>query len=814
MNTNELRSIFLQLIQASTEQTVDEVLKLYPVQFDDPANWYPLDGNESNFGVIENQQSSPIAALIEKITNSIDAILMRKCYEAGIDPKSGAAPKSMEEAIKQFFHKENESWYLGPNRQRQAEEIQILADGPRMNTSLIIYDNGEGQKPEDFGNTFLSLLKGNKNAIAFVQGKYNMGGTGAIVFCGKKRYQLIGSKKYDGTGNFGFTLIRKHPLSESEMLTRKNTWYEYLKIDGTIPNFPIETLDLGLKGRLFKTGTVIKLYSYDLPEGSRSVISRDLNQSVNEFLFEPALPVYTIDKPERYPHDRNLARELFGLKRRLEQDDSKYIEQSFSEDYESAEIGKTKVTCYVFRNRVEGKTVKESRDTIEREFFKNNMAVLFSMNGQVHGHYTTEFITRSLKMPLLRNYLLIHVDCTHMKMLFRNELFMASRDRLKGADETRMLREVLTDLLSKGKLQDIYKQRKDSISLDEADTKDTNELLKSLTRSMPLNSDLFKLLSHTFKLDLPKQQAKGEIERKKDESKETREPFKPNRFPSFFKLRNQSTEDKPAAKIPLNGSRSVKFLTDVENQYFDRTKDPGDLRISLVGIKRNDTTGGTEAGEPKDLSGILNLRVASPDEGTIKIVLNPTQEARIDDLIQIKAELDGHGTEYQECFWVRIVDEEKPREKTPKEEESQQGNFGLPQPKLVYQEKKENFVSWDDCENAGMEMNYNTIIHPYVSGDQLEAIYINMDSHVLKSHKGRIKSITEEQIKLADKKYISSVYFHTLFLYATAKNRNYTLRQGEKDTDLTDFLKDIFSNSYSEFLLNFGTEQLMASLEL
>src|ERR1039458_335144 len=154
-------------------------------------------------------------------------------------------------------------------------------------------------------------------------------GTGAIVFCGKKRYQLIASKKYDGTGRFGFTLIRKHPLSEAEMLTRKNTWYEYLKVDGEILSFPIETLDLGLKDRLFKTGTVIKLYSYDLPGGARSVISRDLNQSINEFLFEPALPIYTIDKPERYPLDKNLARELFGLKRRLELDDSKYIEDSF-----------------------------------------------------------------------------------------------------------------------------------------------------------------------------------------------------------------------------------------------------------------------------------------------------------------------------------------------------------------------------------------------------------------------------------------------------------------------------------------------------
>jgi hypothetical protein len=809
-----VKDIFIQLFKAPTEEGVDEILQNNATLFAPQERWHPLDGNESNFGVIENQQSSPIAALIEKITNSIDAILMRKCYEAGIDPKSPKAPKSMEDAVARLFQSESETWYLSPNRQRQAEDIQILADGPRMNTSLVIYDNGEGQHPEDFETTFLSLLKGNKNEIPFVQGKYNMGGTGAIVFCGKKRYQLIASKKYDGTGHFGFTLIRKHPLSEAEMLTKKNTWYEYLKVDREILNFPIETLNLGLKDRLFKTGTVIKLYSYDLPGGARSVISRDLNQSINEFLFEPALPIYTIDKPERYPLDKNLARELFGLKRRLEQDDSKYIEDSFSEDYESTEIGKTKVTCYIFKNKVEGKTVKESRETIEREFFKNNMSVMFSVNGQVHGHYTSEFITRSLKMPLLKSHLLIHVDCTHMRMNFRNELFMASRDRLKGADETRILRELLIELLVKSKLQEIYKRRKDSISLESGDTKDTAELLRGFTKSMPLNSDLFKLLSNTFKLDLPKEKTKGEIEKKKDEPKEKEESFKPNRFPSFFKLRSQGTENKPAAKIPLNGARSVRFLTDVENQYFDRTEDPGDLRISLVSFKRNDITGGTGPGEPKQLSDLLNLRKASPNDGTIKIVLNPTKEAKVDDLIQIRAELDGQGVEYEECFWVRIVDEEKPKENTQKEEENKQENFGLPQPKLVYQGKKEGFVSWEECASGGIEMDFNTTMHPYVAGEQLEAIYINMDSHVLKSHKGRIKSITEEQIKLADKKYISSVYFHTLFLFATAKSKNYSMKQGENEKDITDFLKDIFSCSYSEFLLNFGTEQLMESLEL
>lgn len=451
----QLNELFKELYFAKTEDDVDSVIKADPEVFK-RENWHPLGGNENNFGVIENQQSSPIAALIEKITNSIDAVLMKKCSEAGIDPKSARAPQSMEEAKAKFF--ENHSnWDLSRYRKQQSESIQIIADGPRFNTSLIIYDDGEGQHPHRFEDTFLSLLSGNKNEIHFVQGKYNMGGSGAIVFCGKKRYQLIGSKRYDNSGQFGFTLIREHSLSKEEEKTKKNTWYEYLKIDGEIPAFHAEQQNLGLHNRMFTTGTIIKLYSYDLPTGSRSVISRDLNQSINEYLFEPVLPVITVDAKERYPKDRYLERPLYGLKRRLEQDDSKYVEEYFSEDFDAELFGKMKVTCYVFQTKMDDRSVKETKEAIRREFFKNNMSVLFSLNGQVHGHYTSEFITRSLKLNLLKEHLLIHVDCTNMKLGFRKELFMASRDRLKGGEETGALRKFLADKLGSknGRLAEI-----------------------------------------------------------------------------------------------------------------------------------------------------------------------------------------------------------------------------------------------------------------------------------------------------------------------------------------------------------------------
>lgn len=158
--------LFRELYSANTESELDSVLARYPAVVDQ-ANWRPYGGNESNFGVVENQQASPVPALVEKLINSIDAILMRRCLESGIDPRSATAPQTLEEAVQRFFP-QAKRWDLTSFRKGQAEDIQLLADGPRMDTSLVVYDNGEGQHPADFERTFLSLLRGNKNEIRLV----------------------------------------------------------------------------------------------------------------------------------------------------------------------------------------------------------------------------------------------------------------------------------------------------------------------------------------------------------------------------------------------------------------------------------------------------------------------------------------------------------------------------------------------------------------------------------------------------------------------------------------------------------------------
>ncbi|SHM89992.1 ATP-binding protein [Flavobacterium chilense] len=794
-----LKALFESIYNCKTESDIENLISAssYLANAD---NWFPIGQNESNFSIIENQQSNPIAALVEKVTNSIDATLMKKCIELGLDPKSKEAPKSMDDAIDIFFP-DNKNWDLNTFRRNQAEDIQIIANGPTKQSAVIIYDNGEGQHPEDFENTFLSLMKGNKNEIHFVQGKYNMGGSGAIVFCGTKGYQLIGSKRFDGSGNFGFTLVREHPLSKTELETKKNTWYEYLKIDSKIPGFDITELDLGLLNRKFKTGSIIKMYSYQMK--GISGFAQDLNQSLNEFLFKPVLPVFTIDTKERYPNNKVLETTVYGLQRRLEEEKD-YVEDWFSEEYEDALFGKMKVTCYVFKAKQEGKTVKETKADIQRRYFKNNMSVLFSMNGQVHGHYTSEFITRGLKYNLLKDYLLINVDCTKMKYEFRKDLFMASRDRLKNGAKAEELRDYLRKKLTKSKLDEINKRRKDSIGLE---SEDTSELIKSFAKNLSKDSELFKLIQNTLKLE---EKAKEKPEKKEQKGNKPQEkqqkPFKPERFPSFFKLQHKANNPIP---VPIGGEKTLRFETDVEDHYFDRTDEPGDLQVSVLKVKRTERKGGTQQGNEKEPGELLNIIKSSPDKGTIKITFNPDVDLRQGDEIEIEASLKGVGDDYfQEIVFLKIVDPEEKKEAAPKEEEDY-SNIGLPE--LVKVSKEQ----WDGLESHGISMNYDTVMNPVASGDVLEKIYINIDSNVFLNYRKKLKN--EEQIIVAQKRYIASVYFHSLFLYMITKKKNYRLslvaENNDEEITIDDYIRDVFDSYYSDFLLNFGMEQLMGSLE-
>ena len=801
--------LFRALYSASTEDEVDRVIEQHPEIFE-RVTWHPYGDNESNFGVVENQQASPVPALVEKIINSIDAILMRRCLEENVDPESECAPRSVDHAVERFFP-DAANWDLPRTRRRQAEHIQILADGPKRDTSLIVYDNGEGQLPTEFENTFLSLLRGNKNQIHFVQGKYNMGGSGALIFCGKKRYQLIGSRRFDKSAPFGYTLMRRHPLTPAERHSRKNTWYEYLKIEDKIPFFDIESMNLGLRNRQFQTGTIIKLYSYRLPR--ISTLGRDLSRALNEYLFEPALPLYIVDTKDRFPKDHGLQTHIFGLKRRLDKVNNTYVEDSFSVEASNQSIGNVKITCYVFKTRIKGNNAKESKNSIRTEFFKNNMSVLFSVNGQVHGHYTSEFITKSLKFPLLKDYLLIHVDCTHLTLEFKNELFMASRDRLKHGEESKRLRQFVAKTLKSSKLKDIHRARRQVISVDGDDIQD---MLSNLSKDLPLKDDLLALLNRTVKIDRTEKQSTPK-KRSSSNGRAQDPPFQPKRFPTYLQIETKSKakDGLPMIRMPLNGDRTVRFASDVENHYFDRVEEPGEFHMALLGLTPNQSTGGDKVGMPDRIEDLFDVAQSSPDKGTIRVNLTPKNDLAVGDTVKMKAVLSGPGTDFESLFWIKLTSPVKKSKKHKPKQTPSDYKIGLPAYKLVSEHKREGHLEWDVLKGVGISIDKSTVMEPYIEGDKLKEIYINMDSRVLMNYKKKLPASVSPDV--ADRQYISAVYFHTLFLYTTTHSLGYRLQRetnnlADGEVSIAKYLRDIFEHSYSDFLLRFMATDLLVAL--
>src|SRR5215467_9075273 len=98
------KKLLLELLACECEDEAMLVLNKHGLfEGKNDKRWIPLGKMPNNQSVVHAQQSSAAAALVEKFTNGLDAILIRLCKRAGIDPRGAAAPEGMAKAIQQFY---------------------------------------------------------------------------------------------------------------------------------------------------------------------------------------------------------------------------------------------------------------------------------------------------------------------------------------------------------------------------------------------------------------------------------------------------------------------------------------------------------------------------------------------------------------------------------------------------------------------------------------------------------------------------------------------------------------------------------------
>jgi hypothetical protein len=552
------------LLRAESEKEVIKILK-DAGYWNDVTVWHYFGDMENNFSIIGNQQADPAAALTEKLVNSVDAVLMRECYLEGKNPESPDAPRSIPEALERYFKIKagNLANISASQRSDLAKNIGLVATGEKGNPNYLVFDRGEGQTPSKLPDTLLSLSKSNKLRIPFVQGKFNMGGTGTFQFCGKHNFQLIISRRCPDCADksdpswryWGFTIVRREEPSQG----RRNSVYTYLALEeDTILTFDSSALQIPEIGRgtqqfpVLEWGTIIKMYEYEMP-GLKTNIKLDLFNKISLLLPRSGLPIRFYERRSYPGHTQEAT--MAGLHVRLEEDKHDNLEDNFPADLEFKVRGESiRARIYAFRK---GKSSK----------YRKHEGILFTINGQTHASFTDRFFSRSgVGLSYLADSILVVVEFVDISPRTHEDVFMNSRDRLRAGDFQRELEQKLEELLkSHPGLRELKeRRRREEIEGRLAQTRPLREVLDEILRKSPSLNALFVQgtdLSNPFKLRSAAEQ----------------ERFEGKPYPTYFHLKKG--EERKNCHINLRFR--VQFETDVVNDYFGRDNYPGHFTLRV-----------------------------------------------------------------------------------------------------------------------------------------------------------------------------------------------------------------------------------------
>lgn len=596
---NENQNLCMALMKADTEAEVVALLE-EAGYWQNPEAWRRLGDAENNFSSIGNQQSEAVAALVEKLINSVDARLMNACAEANISPASDDAPRSIREAVGVFFegkatpNPDVDGRIASWNNEKVTSEGLLLTLAATGNMpsegqpSLTVADQGEGQEPDKWPDTFLSLQRSNKLRIHFVQGKFNMGGTGALQFCGgKHKLQLIISRRNPAlvpagspsrAHEWGFTIVRREIPTDG----LRSSVFTYLAphdvaeaaeggvLSFAAPSWPIfPQADGSVRGayeRHSDYGSLVKMYEYEWSGTKSNIVSSGggLLRRIDSGLPELALPIRVFEcRPEYSGHSGSFATNVLGLSNRLYRDRADKLEDGFPVGG-IINLGGSQVKARIYAFKPgEAKNYRTARQ-----------GIIFSLNGQTHATFPLDFFRRkAVGMSYLAESLFVLVDCSAIEGETREDLFMNSRDRLRDSPLARQMEKELETLI-KGDptLKGLRNSRRAADLADKLDdAKPLSSILQNLLKKSPALSRLF-----LTGLQLPSPFPPGA-----GASGGAASDFEGKTYPTFFRFRAMSDGEKLTRDAHLGSRVRIALETDGDDDYFVRELDAGACRLLL-----------------------------------------------------------------------------------------------------------------------------------------------------------------------------------------------------------------------------------------
>lgn len=791
--STEARGLFEALLGVDSESEVERILATHPLTKNQD-NWRLLGDTDNSGAVVDNQQANPVHALAEKITNSLDAVLIAKCAEKGVPTRGELAPKSFKAAIDMLFYSStvksgsaaSESsarpWDL-PNLETDLVTLTTSgvkregrSDESASKACISIADMGEGQEPSKIPDTFMTIIgsehEGARTAykadIPFAHGTFNMGGSGVYQFC---KYQLLISKKHPSlrseapdADEWGFTIVRVMETNEF----KTGVVVEYLApVDNGRPrrdvlSFRADSLrlmpDVDSKGRLqpyerpISYGTLVKLYEYRVSGTSSNIIisDSDLKRQLEVALPVLGLPVMAADP--RYQSERVQKTPMKGLLRVIDDQCNASLVKGDDGDYEGPAVtgqllldgAEIPWVTYVRKRREDDTATNSGFKTLTK---KGQQQVILHRNGQnqgswdkrLHGDAKLDFLARE-------NTIITMVDVSMLKPSQNRQLFGASRDRIKETEFAEKLRSRLVEALSESETLKRYQSLQRARRARQL-TENPKEFAEATRKILRSSEYLRKLLGQGAKI------AMGSLEPGVAGSGgELPSSVKLNFTPTYLRHKNGKLHRDREAEL----GRAVRLQLEIDCvvDYFVRADSPGSLKAEIV-----------------ETATLLDLNVSDPTDGALNVSLYLPDDAKEGQTIGIRVWVEDSllVNPLEVTANLKLV---LPSEKTGQISSKRQGpnddgdelggsrllsSVGLPV--IVYRYDPEHPASRDGAAYVAWDEDWNgkSTAKLYLDSESVQ-YHINVDNHFI----NRYKKESKDSYEVAERAYTLGLYILTL----------------------------------------------------
>ena len=395
--------------------------------------WRAVGDEADNVHTVE-VSSDPALAMLERVTNGIDAVLDLRARELD---QTAATP-----------HEAAQKWWGvpagGPGKMREDERFELAGrvrvvmeeSGEDERPTILIQDQGTGQHPDDFPATLMSLHRSNKKTKMHQMGQYNAGGAASYKFAAgtiviSRLSRSIANGRRDEAG---VTVVRYNPLDPDKF---KSGTYEYMvsKNGGIIRLAAPELPDIG-------SGTLVRLVSYLVPKYAKAAFGpkNSLWHLLHAALPEPALPVRIVET--RRDRFRGMKRDVenrtvLGLRHLLGRTGTSVYAEERS--VRLGESGSVIVRYYVLAD-----------DTEPEAYVTAEHALALTMNGQRQGAKDRAWLQRRLELNFLAKRLIVLVDATGLTNAAKRQVFSSTREHgvdtpLANAILDRVIEELRSD---------------------------------------------------------------------------------------------------------------------------------------------------------------------------------------------------------------------------------------------------------------------------------------------------------------------------------------------------------------------------------